>query len=342
VSKKFPTWDELGAWRRLRCYIEYAGLSFAAWLIPLLPWSVLRAFARLLGGLVYHLDARGRSYALSNLQMAFGGGKSPAEIRRIAKDSYRQFGRTMLELFWVRNYSRGSYRRLVEIEGYDKIRKAHALGGGVIGVCLHYANFEWLSLTGGFEVTQGVIVTQKFRNPLLGPIFDRLRSSGGHRIIQQERSLITTLKHLKAGGSVGILVDLQLDPREPSVPVKSFGRWCPMTKMHAILHKHTGYPIVPFACVPLPDGRYRMVAHEPLVFPAEASEQEIAQRCWDVLEPDVRRHPEAWLWAYKHWRFIPEGEDPSRYPFYASRQAAFDELMKAEVAGRGPAAEHEA
>lgn len=341
MSKKFPAWDELGSWRRLRCRIEHAGLSFAAWLIPLLPWSVLRAVSWLLGGLVYHLDRRGRSYALANLRMAFGGEKTPEEIRRIARDSYRQFGRTMLELFWARNYNRRTYRDLVEIEGYDKIRQAHALGGGVIGVCLHYANFEWLSLTGGFEVTQGVIVTQKFRNPLLGPIFDRLRSSGGHRIIQQERSLITTLKHLKAGGSVGILVDLQLDPREPSVPVKSFGRWCPMTKMHAILHKHTGYPIVPFACQPLPDGRYRMVAHEPLVFPAGATEQEIAQRCWDVLEPAIRRRPEPWLWAYKHWRFVPQGEDPADYPFYAGRNADFDELMKTEVAARAESAQHE-
>jgi len=331
VAKKFPTWEELGFWRQLRCRGEYAGLSFAAWLVPLLPWSVLRAVASFLGGLVYHLDRRGRAYALANLTMALGAEKLPREVRRIARDSYRQFARTMLELFWVRNFRRDTYRRLVEVEGYDKARAVCRGGQGVIGVCLHYANFEWLSLTGGFEVTQGVIVTQKFRNPLLGPIFDRLRASGGHRIIQQERSLLSTLKHIKSGGSVGILVDLQLDPREPSVPVKSFGRWCPMTKMHAILHKHTGLPIVPFACVPLPDGRYRMVAHEPMMFPPEATEQEIAQKCWDVLESQVRRQPEAWLWAYKHWRHVPPGAEQADYPFYASRNESFDALFKAEI-----------
>lgn len=336
MAKKFPKWEELGAWRRLRCRVEYAGLALAAWLVPLLPWSVLRGLAWLMGGVVYHLDSRGRAYALANLNMAFGSEKSPREIRRIAKDSYRQFARTMLELFWVQNYRRGTYRDLVEIEGYDKVRAACRDGRGVIGVCLHYANFEWLSLTGGFEVTRGVIVTQQFRNPLLGPIFDRLRASGGHRIIQQERSVLSTFKHIKSGGSVGILVDLQLDPRDPSVPVKSFGRWCPMTKMHAVLHKQTGLPIVPFACVPLPDGRYRMVAHEPMMFPPEATEQEIAQRCWDVLEAQVRRQPEAWLWAYKHWRFIPQGADARDYPFYASRSTDFDELMGTEVAAARP------
>jgi lauroyl/myristoyl acyltransferase len=164
----------------------------------------------------------------------------------------------------------------------------------------------------------------------------------GHRIISQERSMLVTLKHLKAGGNIGILIDLQLDPRLPSVPVRSFGRWCSMTKIHAVLQKRTGYPIIPIESVPLPDGRYRTIAHPPLHFPADATEQEIAQKCWDIFEEQVRRQPEAWLWAYKHWRFIPKGEDAADYPFYASPNADFDELMKAEVAVGKGAAKNEA
>jgi hypothetical protein len=56
----------------------------------------------------------------------------------------------------------------------------------------------------------------------------------------------------------------------------------------------------------------------------------------------VRRHPEAWLWAYKHWRFVPKGEDAANYPFYASRQEAFDDLMQTEVAGGAESAQHQA
>ena len=337
VSKKFPKWEEIRGWKRVRCRIEQAGLWSASRLVPLMPWSVLRGLAWLIGGLVFHLDKRGRAYALANLKMAFGEEKSPAEMRRIAKDSYRQFARTMLELFWVPNLRKDNYRDRVVVEGYEKARAACLAGRGAIGICLHYANFEWLSLVSGFEVTQGIIVTQQFRNPLLGAFFDELRASSGHRIIQQERSLLATLKHLKGGGSVGILTDLQLDPRHPTVPVKSFGHWCPMTKMHAILHKHTGLPIFPMESIPLPDGRYRLVVHDALEFPPDATEREIAQKCWDVLEPQVRRHPEGWLWAYKHWRYIPPGADAADYPYYASHNPAFDELMKSEVAGGLPA-----
>jgi len=115
-----------------------------------------------------------------------------------------------------------------------------------------------------------------------------------------------------------------------------------MTKIHAVLQKRTGYPIIPIESVPLPDGRYRTIAHPPLNFPADATEQEIAQKCWDIFEEQVRRQPEAWLWAYKHWRFVPEGENAADYPFYASPNADFDELMKAEVADGKDAAKNKA
>jgi lauroyl/myristoyl acyltransferase len=110
-----------------------------------------------------------------------------------------------------------------------------------------------------------------------------------------------------------------------------------VTKLHAVLQKRTGLPIIPIESVPMADGRYRTIAHPPLHFSPEATEQEIAQQCWDAFEGQVRRQPEGWLWAYKHWRHLPEGEDPARYPFYAGPSGDFDALLKAEFAlGEAP------
>ncbi len=338
MGKKFPNWEDLGPWARLSCRVEFAGLWSFSRLIPLLSWRAVRGLAWLLGGLVYQFDQRGRAYAKANLEMAFGGEKTPEEIRRIGRDSYRQFARSMLELFWARNFTADNYPQRMVMEGWDEARALNRQHRGGIFVCLHYGNFEWLSIAGSFERLPGCIVTQRFRNPLLGPIFDQLRAISGHRIVPQERSMLVTFKHLKAGGNIGVLIDLQLDPRLPSVPIKSFGRWCSVTKLHAVLQKRTGLPIIPIESVPMADGRYRTIAHPPLHFSPEATEQEIAQQCWDAFEGQVRRQPEGWLWAYKHWRHLPEGEDPARYPFYAGRSGDFDALLKAEFApGEAPA-----
>ena len=105
MGKKFPNWEDLGPWARLSCRVEFAGLWSFSRLIPLLSWRAVRGLAWLLGGLVYQFDQRGRAYAKANLEMAFGGEKTPEEIRRIGRDSYRQFARSMLELFWARNFT---------------------------------------------------------------------------------------------------------------------------------------------------------------------------------------------------------------------------------------------
>jgi len=331
VGQTLTPWSELPWLRRVRYRVEFAGLWFASRLIPLLPWRVLRWLAGVIGRAAYLFDSRSRAVALANLEMVFGEDKSPAEIRRIARDSMVHFARIMLELFWARNFTAENYRNYMVMEGWDRARALNKQHNGGIFVCLHYGNFEWLSIAGAFERLPGCIVTQQFRNPLLGPIFDRLRALSGHRIISQERSMLITLKHLRKGGNIGILFDLQLNPRDPSVPMRSFGRWRPATKIHAMLQKHTGLPIIPIESVPLPDGRYRTIAHEPIYFSNGVTEEEIVQKCWDFFEPQVRRQPEAWLWAYRHWRFRP-ADARENYPFYAQPNNRFTRMLQESVA----------
>ena len=324
-------WESRPLGQRVRFRLEFAGLWLASRLIPLLPLSVLRSLARLVGWLLFVFDRRGRAVAMENLRLVFGDEKSEAGLRRIARQSAAQFARTMLELFWARNFTRDNYRDHMIMEGWEQARALNKKHKGGIFVCLHYGNFEWLSIAGAFERLPGCIVTQQFENPLLGPVFDSLRSLSGHRIIQQQRSMLITLKHLKNGGNIGVLIDLQLHPKLPSVPVRCLDRWLPVTKLHAMLQKHTGLPIIPIESVPLTDGRYRTIAHDPIYFPPDATEREIAQKCWDFFEPQVRRQPEGWLWAYKHWRFIPQNAGIA-YPSYAVQRDRFDQMLEGAVA----------
>lgn len=331
-------WESRPLGRRIRFRLEFAGLWLASRLIPLLPLSLLRLIARFGGNLLFVFDRRGRAIAMENLRLVFGSEKSDAALRRIARGSAVQFARTMLELFWARNFTAENYRDHMVMEGWEQARELNRKHNGGIFVCLHYGNFEWLSIAGAFERLPGCIVTQQFENPLLGPVFDRLRALSGHRIIQQQRSMLITLKHLKNGGNIGVLIDLQLHPKLPAVPLRSFDRWCPATKLHAMLQKHSGLPIIPIESVPLPDGRYRTIAHDPIYFSPDATEREIVQKCWDFFEPQIRRQPEAWLWAYKHWRFVPKNAEVV-YPSYAINRGRFDALLEGAVADMTPDSE---
>jgi lauroyl/myristoyl acyltransferase len=127
-----------------------------------------------------------------------------------------------------------------------------------------------------------------------------------------------------------MVVDLNLDPRESSVIIDQFdGLKACVTQMHSALALRVNARIVPGECRPQADGTYRLVFHDPIPFSSESSSDEIAQRCWDVLEPAIRRRPEDWLWSYKHWRFKPDDSSEERYPFYANRAGRFDKKLAA-------------
>lgn len=313
----------------LRDRLEYWGLSLLIWIICRMPYAWLRPVANAIGSVVYWCDGRGRRVALANLEAAFGDTMSPARRAEVSRASYQNFARTMIELFWSPNLTREFVESILDPVGLDNHPCHTDPNQAAIYLCLHYSNFEWLSQFSAFYISTGPVVTQRFKNPLIGRIFNRLRSSTGHSILPQERAMIRMLKHLKGGGKFHMLVDLNLDPSEPSVIINEFdGLQTCVTQMHVALAARTGALLVPAECRPLPDGRYRMKLHEPLEFPEGATPTEIAQRCWDALEPSLREQPECWLWPYKHWRFRPEGDASGRYPFYANVAKRFDKLLR--------------
>lgn len=307
--------------------LEYFGLWCGAQAVQRLPYFSLRHFSNLLGLAAYFLDGRGRRVAEANLTSALGE-FTPERKTQIIRRSYQGFARTMLELIWAPNLTPEVFRKYARVEGLDA--DPAVSDQPTIYFCLHASNFEWLSLALSYAVGPGIVITQNFKNPLLGRLFDGFRSSTGHTIIPQERAMIRMLKHLQAGGYFNMVVDLNLDPRESSVIIDQFdGLKACVTQMHSALALRVNARIVPAECQPQPDGTYRLIYHEPILFSREDSPDEIAQRCWDVLEPGIRRHPEYWLWSYKHWRFKPDNSTEDRYPFYANRAGRFDKKLAA-------------
>lgn len=313
--------------RQLQDWLEFAGLSAAAALVRTLPFEQLRPIADAIGSLVYWLDRRGRTTALANIEAAFPGKFSPSRKRWIARGSYRTFARTMLELLWAPNMNEDFVHQQVVFSGWETDTCRKDPTKAAIYCCMHFSNFEWLSLVGAYSITRGPVIAQKFRNPHLGPVFDHLRSSTGNQVIPQERAMLKMLKHLKSGGKFGILIDLNIDPREGSVPITTFsGLVASVTPAHVALAQRTGASIVPVECRPLPDGRYNIIHHPPIECPPDAPVTPLVQQCWDTLEPGIHSHPECWLWPYKHWRFKPR-TDSDRYPAYANHATRFDDLL---------------
>ena len=236
----------------------------------------------------------------------------------------------MIDLFWNPRINQKNYRKLIEFEGWDEFARTVGPTGPCIIAACHYGNFEWFSLAAAYAGLVATIVSQEFKNPLLDPIFNRLREQSGHQFVQREGAIMRLYKTLRRGGTAAILVDLALHPRQPSVAIDCLGMKMSVTYAHAWLHRRTGLPIVPVHQVPLPGGRCRVVFHPMLEIPEGATDQEIAQLCWNQFEPVVRRDPTPWLWMYKYWRYRPTNATRP-YPSYAHARPRFDQLLTKDL-----------
>ncbi len=154
----------------------------------------------------------------------------------------------------------------------------------------------------------------------------------GQQVIPQERAMLKTLRHLKNGGKIGVLIDLNLKPNKGPVIIRCFDRFLvPVTPLPAELALRTGAALIPVECIEKPKGGY-LYRYLPAISVDEKSTvKSVAQACWSSLEPGLRRHPEMWLWSYKHWRYRPSMGGTDHYPFYAHHLQHFDELLELQL-----------
>lgn len=316
-------------WKQVRYRLEYIGCRLLAGLIPRLPRAVCLGLARAAGGLYYRLDRRSRTVALENLRLTLGDKLDAAAREQIARASFSNFSRAMLDLFWARNLTPQNYTRYLKLEGFEHAYKVQREHGSIIFLAIHHGSQEWVHLTGGFTGFNLSFVALDFKNPALEEVFRAAREHSGNHIIGQQQSMLKLLRATRRGdGGAGLLIDLALRLHHPGVPIDALGLKMYVTFLHTLLHARTGVPMVPVTSEPHPDGTSTITAHPPLVFPPETSYQEMTQRCWDFFEPFIRARPDLWLWNYKHWRYKPKDTD-REYPFYAGVTKKFDQALAA-------------
>ena len=141
-------------------------------------------------------------------------------------------------------------------------------------------------------------------NPHVHDFLERIRISTGNGVIYRRGALRRVFRTLSENGAVGILIDQHVHSRD-AVQVDFFNRSAAPTSALAVLAARTGAPVIPLFALPLNDGRYRLVYESVVEPPANETPEALrafTQRCTDVLEMYIRRHPNLWLWMQRRWR----------------------------------------
>jgi Kdo2-lipid IVA lauroyltransferase/acyltransferase len=300
----------------VRHRLELAAVYLVRGLIRAMPRGVVRPCGRLLGLAFYLFDGVHRGVADTNLAMAFPQ-RTPTERRTITREMFGHFGCVLLELLKFSTLAQDDMRGLVEFEGDDRARAAYARGKGVLFFTGHFGYWEINALVHALRLQPFAVLARPLDNPGLHQLLEQVRTSTGNTVIYRQGAIRRVLRVLQSGQGVAMLIDQHMHSPD-AIYVNFFERPAATTSMLAALALRTGAPVVPVFALPLPGGRYRMI-YEHAVDPPDADTpdalREFTQRCTDVLEMYVRRHPSLWLWMHRRWRDapLPEGT-PGMFP----------------------------
>jgi KDO2-lipid IV(A) lauroyltransferase len=302
--------------RSLRHASEHGGIAVVRGLVRVLPAWLVRALGGGLGLTFYAIDRVHRNVALTNLATAFPQ-RTAVERRQICRAMFVHFGRLLFELLRFSTLDGDRMRRLIEFEGEERARAAYAQGKGVLFFTGHFGYWEVHAIGHGMAIQPIGVLARALDNPMLNELLEQVRGKTGNWVIYRQGAVRKVLRALAAGQGVALLIDQHMNSPD-AIYVDFFERPAATTSMLAALALRTGAPVVPVFALPLSGGRYRLIYEHAVPPPDQDSPDAIrdfTQRCTDVLEMYVRRHPSLWLWMHRRWRDAPlPASTPGMFP----------------------------
>jgi KDO2-lipid IV(A) lauroyltransferase len=299
----------------MRDAIEYWSVVGVRAIACRLPEPVINAWGAAIGMAFYTVDWQHRRVALANLEQCFPN-KTAAERRAIARATFTHFGRVLLKLLTFSTLTPGQMMACSEYEGDERVRLAYAKGKGILFFTGHFGFWELHALAHAVKLRPIGVLARALDNQRLNELLERVRTATGNTVIYRQGAVRRVLKTLQAGEGVALLIDQHMHSPD-AIWVNFFRRPAATTSTLAALALRTGAAVIPVFAHPLPGGRYKFVYESPVEPPLEESPdatRDFTQRCTDVLEMHVRKHPELWLWMHRRWRDAPMTETRGMFP----------------------------
>ena len=128
------------------------------------------------------------------------------------------------------------------------------------------------------------------------------RRSIGQEIVSAEGAFKPLMAGIKAGKSLGLLVDQKVAPEKGGVWIRFLGKPFPVSAAPAFFAAKAKAPIVVAWSRPLKDGRYRCEIVDVISSEVARDVWATTQRCAADLEKVIRRHPSCWVLNYNYFR----------------------------------------
>ena len=269
----------------------------------IMPMSFNLWVGRRLGTVVYYISRKRRSIAYANLKAAFSAEKTPEELKRITKNTYKNMVQTFVELLSMTKVNKRYTEKYVKIHNFHRIEAASKNPKGMILVSAHFGNWELSLVASVFKGYPLYIITRDQKMERLNELLNLIREMKGISLIRKGADIKNVFRILKDGKSLGLLADQNAGANGELINL--FGRPASTAVGPFKLSQKIGAGILP-AFIHRRKGLYHeLTLEEPMVVGKNDDIIPYMEEYNRLLEKHVREDPDQWLWMHKRWKVTP-------------------------------------
>jgi KDO2-lipid IV(A) lauroyltransferase len=277
--------------------------------VRLLPRTVAMKLLGSLGAVVFWVMKEERIKAISNLNIAYGQEKSPAEIHAMAKEVFVNLGKSGAEfaIKMSQNNPEKFFENL-EVRGDEHLQEAIKKGRGILGLISHMGCWEGTALGLPMLGIPAYAIGKRLGNEQLNTLLFESRGKKGVSTLARGSSYKTILRVLAENNLVGILIDQDTDVR--GVFVDFYGKPAHTPIGAAMLAMDSGAPVLPMFYLKKDDDTYEFIIDKeiPLISTGNRRRDmgENTRLFHTVIEKYIKKYPTQWVWMHNRWKTTPE------------------------------------
>lgn len=281
--------------------IYYISLPFI-YLLSLSPAWLLYGISNVLFFVLYRVIGYRKKVVEDNLKNSFPE-KSEQELVKIQKEFYQYLCDLILETLKTITMSQKYVHQHVKFMNKELIEGLYGQGKSFFIVMGHYGNWELAGPCFSLNLRHQLNVVYK---PLSNPYFERLfvktRTKFNTQIIPMKNTLRAVASNKKTLNVTALIAD-----QTPSDWKTGF--WLNFLNQETLVFtgpekmaKMFDYPVVYIKVDRVKRGHYEIKPTLLFDRPKETEEEQITRAFNKMLEEDIRKQPETWLWSHRRWK----------------------------------------
>ena len=226
---------------------------------------------------------------------------NPKEINNIKKNMWNNYGRTLSEYMFLKNFRNNKLESNIHLEGGEILEQIKNEKTPVIFVSGHFSNFELMAMQIEKSGVNLAAIYRPLNNIFLNVLMERIRKKYicKNQIKKGTGGVRQLLKLYKKGYSIALMIDQRVTE---GIKSKFFNEDAFTTTIPAQFIKKFNCKIIPIYIERFNDVNFNIKIEKPIEFLKDNSTEKITRDLNIWLEKMILKNPSKWIWSHNRWK----------------------------------------